>query len=296
MTSGAGRRYSRVSPREHPRRPDSYARRLSGVVTPLFGSRLVFPRIFDRAVERLLDGDDDVLVLPEHARWYFGRALSFDVDPARLSRRISDFVRERGGPHWVGTSFLDGADWSGALLSLARSPVHREMSELVAADLEFKETQSYRNMLAGAHAARPVRRNGVTLAGRAEIDAYFRYCVELIRSMRKHGVVPRRDFGNFGRRWLKHRDARPADREGAERDIGIAINADGELIRHLGGKHRTAIAQTLRLPTVPVEVRLVHVGWIAAEMSRAGLPAHYALVQGLARLARENGPQTTPLE
>ena len=289
VTSGLGRRYAPVSPRERPRRPDSYARRLSGIATPVLGSRLVFPKMFDRAVERLLEGDDDVLVLPDHARWYFGRALAFDLDPACLRTRISDFVREGGGPHWVGTSFLDGADWSAALLPLARSPVHREINELVAADLDFKTTPSYRKMIAGAEAGRPARRNGVPLAGRAEVDAYFRYCVELIRSIRKHGVVPRREFRNFRRRWLKHRDARPFDREGAERDIGIAVDADGQLIRHLGGKHRTAIAQALRLPTVPVEVRLVHVDWIAAEMSRTGLPAHAALLQGLALLLPERG-------
>ncbi len=286
-SSDSGPRYVRVSPRERPRRPDLYARRLSGVATPLLGSRLLFPRIFDKAVERLLDGSDDVLVLPDHARWYFGRALNFNIDPARLTARLSDFVRDERGPHWIGTSFLDTGDWSKAVRPLARSPVHREVSELVAADLDFTKTRAYGELLAAAGRGRPARRYGVPLAGPAEVDAYFRYCVDLIRSMRKHGIVPRREFRSFRKRWFRHRDVRPPKFEGSERDIGVAIGAGGELVRHLGGKHRTAIAQAVGLHSIPIEIRLVHVGWLAGEMERTGLPAHQALGQAL-RALRED--------
>jgi hypothetical protein len=68
----------------------------------------------------------------------------------------------------------------------------------------------------------------------------------------------------------------------------VAINENGELIRHLGGKHRTAIAQALKLPSLPVEIRLVHTGWLARQMERTRLPAHKALVEGVRHLV-ENG-------
>ncbi len=281
MTNISGPRYARVSPRERPRRPDSYARRLSGVATPLLGSRLVFPNMFDKAIERLLAGSDDVLVLPDHARWYFGRALNLDIDPARLTARISDFVRDQHGAHWIGTSFLDAGDWSAALRPLAGSPVHREMSELVAAGLDFRGTAAYAEMIAAAGRGRPLKRNGIRLTGPAQVDAYFGYCVDLVKSMRKHGVVPRREFRGFRKRWLKHHGARPPQLDTAERDIGVAIGAGGELVRHLGGKHRTAIAQALAMPKIPVEVRLVHIAWLAGAMERTGLPAHRALPQAL---------------
>jgi hypothetical protein len=243
--------------------------------------------MFDSAVERLLDGADDVLVLPDHAQWYFGQALKFQIDPSRLTSRISDFVRDPHGARWIGTSFLDAAQWSGALRPLAGSPVHREMSELVAAGLDFTRTRAYGEMIAAAEEARPARRYGVPLDGRAEIDAYFRYCVDLIRSMRKHGIVPRRQFRSFRKRWLRHRETRPTKFEGSERDVGVGINRDGDLVRHLGGKHRTAIAQALRMPKMPVEIRLVHVGWLAAEMERTGLPAHLALPEALLSLRED---------
>jgi hypothetical protein len=134
---------------------------------------------------------------------------------------------------------------------------------------------------------RPSERNGVVLSTAEDVEAYLRYCRALIKSARKHGVVRRRTSGTFRGRWLKHRGARPPLVDLAERDVGVAIGVDGELVRHLGGKHRTAIAQALGMERIPVEVRLVHVGWLAKEMLRTGLAAHLALQAGLRRIAEE---------
>ena len=75
----------------------------------------------------------------------------------------------------------------------------------------------------------------------------------------------------------------------ARRSASRTIDESGRLIRHLGGKHRTAIAQALGLKSIPVEVRLVHVRWLAQEMRRTGLPAHRALVEGIRSLASREG-------
>jgi hypothetical protein len=164
------------------------------------------------------------------------------------------------------------------------SPIHREITELIGADLDFRATRAYEVLHRAAREGKPARRNGRNLASTDQIDAYFRYCMDLIESMQAHGVVPRAEFRNV--RWFKHRRVRPAAIDSVERDVGVAINRDGELIRHLGGKHRTAIAQSLKLSTIPVELRMVHVGWLTQEMGRTGLPAHLALEQWLRSFAR----------
>jgi hypothetical protein len=160
-----------------------------------------------------------------------------------------------------------------------RSPIHREVTELIAADLDFRATRAYEILRRAARQGKPARRNGKDLASAEQIEAYFRYCVDLIESMQAHGVVPRDEFRDG--RWFKHRKVRSPAVDSAERDVGVAINSNGELVRHLGGKHRTAIAQALKLPTIPVELRMVHVGWLTREMQRTGLPAHLALEQWL---------------
>jgi hypothetical protein len=275
-------RYELAHPRERPRGGLSRNELPARLTAPLLGSRFLFPARFDAAVQGLLDDPTTATPLPPaHARWYFGPALTFTVDPAALQWRISDVVKDGRGFRWIGASFLDGADWSDALAPLDRSPVHREMRELVDARLDFRATRSYRVLSTLAESGKPVRRSGVTLTGPAEIDAYFRYCTDLVKSMRKHGIIPRGRLDMFRPGWLKHRAARPAAVDGAERNVGVAIDADGTVIRCLGGKHRTAVAKALGLRSMPVELRCVHVGWLAGMTERTGLPAHAALKEAL---------------
>ena len=279
-----GEGYSAVSPKEHPPQSGPAFPILSRLTAPILGSPLLFPARFDRAAARLAKEPGAGGVEPQQALWYFGPALALQVDAARLNWRLSDYVRDARGIHYIGASFLDGANWSGALERLIRSPVHREMLELVRADLRFRETRSYRIFRRQAEAGRPPKRNGIALATTEQIDAYFGYCSYLILSIRERGIVARRDLSAADRPHLNGRQARPWTWERAERDIGVAVDQDGGLVRHLGGKHRTAIAQALRLPRIPVEVRLVHVKWLQRQMERTGLPAHRSLKAGLETL------------
>jgi hypothetical protein len=283
-------RYSRVHPRDQPKKSGVYARAANLLAAPLLGSRLFFPRRFDKLFSELLDGMITTALPPAHAHWYFGSRLHLEIDPARLRRRISDYVVGRDGMRWIGTSFLDAADWSRALTPIKASPIHREMMEIVAVDSDFRSTRAYAAFRRAAEIGRPIRRNGIRLTGREEIDAYFRYCLDLISSVKAHGAV-RRHFEAPRLLSLKHWRARPPILDRTERDVGIAIDEDGELIRHLGGKHRTAIAQVLRLASIPVEVRLVHVGWLAGQVRDTQLPPHLALREGLQRVAASKPTQ-----
>jgi hypothetical protein len=263
----------------------SLARRLLAAAgAPIFGSRFVFPGRLDRAVAMLLEDPDAIDVSPEHAAWHFGSSLHLEVDPARLVHRISDYVVTPRGARWMGTSFIDAAEWSAVLTPIDQSPIHRETLELVAAGPDYRDTQAYRILAYAIEVGRPSARNGVRITTTEEIEAYLHYCRDLIKSARKRGVVRHRVSGAFHRLRVKHRDARSPALDTSERDIGVAINADGEIVRHLGGKHRTAIAQALKLPRMPVEIRLVHVRWIAEQMQRTGLPPHLALKHGVKEL------------
>ena len=285
-------RYSRVSPRRQSETNGGYAKAANILLAPLLGSSLLFPRRFDKVVHELLSGGAAGALAPQYARWYFGPHLHLEVDPAKLMNRISDFVVDHSSVRWIGATFLDAADWSGALAPIKRSPIHREMSEIAIAGSDYRGTLAHRMFLRGQALGRPARRNGVALATNADIDAYFRYCFDLIESIKAHGVVARRTFGRVDLARLKHWQARSPALDRTERDIGVTISAEGELIRHLGGKHRTAIAQALDLPRMPVELRLVHVGWLAREAEATGLPPHRALIAGLKRIASAYAPRS----
>lgn len=272
------------APRHVRPQANTASRLLAMAGAPIFGSRFVFPRRFDGAVSRLLNDPDAIDVRPEHAAWYFGPTLHLDVDPLRLVHRLADYVIDHRGPRWTGTSFLDAAEWGAAVSRIDHSPIHREMSELVAAGDDYRDTRAYRNLVYAIEIGRPSMRHAVRITTIDEVEAYLRYCRDLIKSARKRGIVRHSVSGAFHRLRVKHRDVRSLALDTNERDIGVAISAEGEIIRHLGGKHRTAVAQALKLPWMPVEVRLVHVRWLAGQMKQTGLPAHQAMKQGVSKL------------
>ena len=293
--AGAHRRvllYEPVSPRDGTRRSDAFQRMLAMATAPMLGSRRIFPRRFDHAFALLQASPDSTDVVPEHAAWYYGETLHLELDPAKLKHRISDWVRDHRGVRWVGASFLDAADWSAAITPINWSPVHREMHEIVAAGKDVRDTRAYANLMRAIEIGRPTRRNNVRLRSVEAVEAYFRYCRGLIKSMRKRGVVRHAESGAFHGFRIKYWNARSPMHDSSERDIGVAIGESGELIRHLGGKHRTAIAQALNLPTLPVEIRMVHTGWLAMQVKRTGLPPHQALVEGISGLVTSGTART----
>ena len=285
-------RYEPVSHNESPRRGDAMQRILAMATAPLLGSPRFFPRRFDHAFDLLQAGPDSADVIPEHAAWYYDELLHLELDPTKLERRISDWVRDHRGVRWTGASFLDAADWSAAITPITMSPIHREMHEIVAAGKDVRDTRAYSNLMQAIKVGRPSKRNNIRLATVEAVDAYLRYCRGLIKSMRKRGVVRHTESGPFHGLRIKHWNARSPVHDSSERDIGIAIGETGELIRHLGGKHRTAIAQALKLPALPVEIRMVHTSWLAKQVERTGLPPHQALVEGIKGLVA-NGDLVT---
>ncbi len=218
---------------------------------------------------------------PEHAAVFFRRSVRLDLDPFSLKHRISDWVRHPGGVHWVGIAFLDAADWTAAISEVQNSPVHRETLEIVAAGKDFRDTEAYRAMIRAIEKGHPPKRNKVTLVTPADVDAYFDYCNAVISNIRERGFLRLSETAPFHRLRIAHRDVRPILHDASEIDVGVAIAEDGEIIRHLGGKHRTAIAMALKLKTMPVEIRMVHARWLARQVERTGLPPHRALVEGV---------------
>lgn len=281
---GSGQ-YAKVAPHEQPAPASRLATAAATLSAPFFGSRHLFPKRFDAAVSTLLRHRYAGDIPLAHARWYFGPALQLRADPARLRMRLSDYVADERGQRWIGTSFVDASEWTAALSPLEDSPIHREMVEVVQANLAFRDTRAYQRLMHKAAKGTPRTRNGIPLASAEQVEAYFAYCIDLISSIRQHGILSRMELSRLRSAARKHRGARPLMVDRSERDIGVAIGAAGELVRNLGGKHRTAIAQALMLTDLPVEVQLVHVRWLERHMVDTGLPAHHALRAGLASMA-----------
>lgn len=242
----------------------------------------VFPQRFDRATAILAKERNGGAVSPGQAKSHFGHRLFIEIDPATLTHRLDEkHVDEDGHWHWIGDHFLDADDWCGRLSPLSRSPAHREIVEICRTRHGFREGRHYQAYVRSLEQRRPVRRNGKHLDTIEKIDAYFRYYVDLIGNIERAGVVPRNRFQHSADTGRRHRGIRSLWHDLVERDIGIAIGADGRLVRHTSGKHRLAAAIGLGLKRIPVEIRLVHLNWLEQQMAVFELPPASALQKAL---------------
>ncbi|PHK96839.1 hypothetical protein CR162_00220 [Pseudoroseomonas rhizosphaerae] len=254
---------------------DAWAR----LAAPLRGHALLFPRRLDAALAALRRGASAVPPRLEEAEHYFGAGLLVWVPPRRLCWQLLDVVTDGRRSFRLAHRFLDAGDWSGAAEPLASSVVHLEMAALCQPGTAYRNSGVYRYMLERAAAGQPERRNGVALATPALVEAYFTHYAALRDGMRREGYRPRHALPPAPAHALRGVGA-----ERREGEAGLAIGPRGEVLRLLGGRHRTALAQLLDLPAMPGRVRLVHAAWLAAEAERLGLPPHRALPEALAAL------------
>lgn len=182
--------------------------------------------------------------------------------PARmLETRLWDWVTSGDRVIHTGDYFLFRGDWSGLLHKAERTRTFQEARAVHAVGLSFRDSVTYREDLQQIKRGKPLRRNKVSIDTPELLDQYYQRFVKLFLSIQKHGVLslaearsrePGFDLGSAVRDWKVSR---------GEREIGVAIGPQGEIVVLPGGKHRLAIASVLGIDQVPVELRMVHCQW-----------------------------------
>ncbi|NJC87780.1 MAG: hypothetical protein FIB02_04490 [Desulfuromonas sp.] len=201
-----------------------------------------------------------------------GLELQLLCPPRQIPLQLVDWVG-RGEERWhLNDYFLGTGDW----LPLARpsddTSVGREAAELHACSFDYRSTTSYAALLEAIGAGRPVRRQQILLDTPRQIDLYFERFIALFHAIASQGVLPQRRLRELGA-------AAPG-----EGDVGVAVTADGGLLRLPGGQHRTAIARLLDLPAMPVEVRLFHAEWLRGVMAQGNRSPIEAIRIGISGL------------
>ncbi|MBC7985784.1 MAG: hypothetical protein H7X93_03815 [Sphingomonadaceae bacterium] len=204
---------------------------------------------------------------------HFGRPILVEIDPRRVLFQLPSRVLLGGGTHRLGRDLVDAADWGACLSTTRERRAYREMRKLVAHRADFRELALYRRMAARIAAGEWVARSGIQLATIETLDAYFEHYARLIAAIRDEGyaaaeaAAARGVPGAWG-------NGRP------DRDVSVAIGAEGEPIRYLGGNHRFAIACELGVSAIRCEVRLIHFNWLARRADEEGIGL-YAMLERL---------------
>lgn len=250
-------------------------------------AQIGFAGRFNRAARRLAhEGGPAIPAAQGH--FHFGEKLVIPVSTASLTARLRDNISDHGRLRWIGTHFLDGSDWSRIVEPLEKSSSHAEIIELLKTRQDFHAGARYRAYAKRIEAGATVKRNRIAIDTIEKLDQFFEYYLSLIADIEKNGIVPHSDLGLLRQTGHRHRWTRTLWQDLAERDIGVAIDAAGRLVRHTNGKHRMAAALALGIPRIPVEIRLVHAGWLMREAKRRALSPAHALLAVLDE-AREAG-------
>ena len=226
------------------------------ILAPVCAARRTFLRRLGCALQQSRSGQAGFWLPQVYALRRFGCQLDMIIPADAVEALMLDVVEVGQRSFHTGRWFIGAGDWSGVLLPFTRHQISREAKELKAAGLRFRDTRCYAAYRRRAEAGKPMVRNRLVLDTPAAVDAYFEGFVALFESIAEYGLRRRADFAARGswrvgrRRWLA---------ELGEQDIGVALAADGRLVKLPGGQHRFAIARALGLKEVPVQLRLLHV-------------------------------------
>ncbi len=250
--------------------------------SPLFLSSSIFERTLCKILTATSERDFDLPV--SYAIVALGEKLHVTFPTKQLATGLRDWISN--GEHVIHTNsyFIGGGKWDAIIYRLSSLPVFREAQELYECDMRFRETASYRRYHIRMQQNDPIRRQHVLMSSTEQVDAYFEKFVTLFESIRENGLLKQFEWGGVEKYpWPVSTFSRWRAGQ-LENDIGLAIDADGRIHKLPGGQHRTAIATVLGLPSIPVQVRLVHREWLR-KISSEDVPLSEALTHAIAAIA-----------
>jgi hypothetical protein len=234
-----------------------------------------------KQLDELMLGGQSGVVPVTWVRRAFGSLLVHQISPAalRLQNQIVGVHSRR---------FIEPGEWR-MIRPLSESTVHQLMAQLVRYDRAYREMPIYRRLLERALRGKRDVVNGVVLNSESVLDAYCEHYLQLIESIRRSGILPRDEVARSTADPLVRLPAL----EEKEKDVQVAIGPDGEPLQMGSGRHRTAIAQALGLERMPVEIRLIHAGWLSTLVERSGQSPLAALLDWL-NAAKHRGLEPPP--
>lgn len=188
---------------------------------------------------------------------YFGDQLVIDIDPRQVIHQFPPNRRIYGQKVAASNFVLGRGSWLPLFEALDNSVIHGEVAELLALDGDYRKTAGHAALVERLGTDKPPIRNLQTLDSIEQIGCYFEDVNRLIASIRDNGFRRRPHYDGLesvAEAAKASSPARPVLVELMESEIGVAVDADGSLVRVGPGNHRMAIARQLGCARVPVEL------------------------------------------
>jgi hypothetical protein len=210
-------------------------------IIPLFGNRFVFPLL----LKTCMMSKKTFCINPYLAKYYFQNKMLISVSVVKITKFMRDWIVVDDSKKHTNDYFLATGDWINITDKIEDMHVFRETNELEKYKWEYKKTKVYTNLINRMQNKNPAKKQHILLDSVEKIDAYFERFKNLHDSMVENGFMAINDF-------------KLNSISNQERNIGIAIDKDGSMIKLPGGQHRFSIALTLGIPKISVEIRMIH--------------------------------------
>lgn len=261
----------RAKDRQQRNRRNKLAKSVRYLATPAWALNALLRRRL-RTLNVVAHDHGDAVDFALHPAWVqacLGQRLVLQIPLEKIRFHMADWLELGDRRLHTSDYFLAYGDLVPARYEMSRLPVLREVQELMAADWQCERTPTYAQLVKAMEQQRPVVRQQIRLDSLEKIQAYFQRFQALHASVVQHGVLSNKEV---------------AQKLGLEsdREIGIALDRDGAVVKLHGGKHRFALAVAHQLKTVPVELRMVH----AQALSEVCKTQDCSPVQAIAWLAK----------
>lgn len=220
-------------------------------------------------------------------RQLFQGKLAINADPQAVEQQLPPVGHVEGKPIRFDAMALGRGDWSAHLNKVTTAPIYREVADVLAGG-DIRQSKSYRAIQKRAAEGNPVIRYLTPLDSEAAAERYYAHVAKLANSIRSFGYRVRGLRNIAMAETHGHKlatDARPIGIELGESEVGLAVGADGTLIRLGPGNHRFAIARQLGLTSIRVEIRLFHVRFLRDIFDAEGTAQRSSIIEAVRRLA-----------
>jgi hypothetical protein len=159
------------------------------------------------------------------------------ITPSKIKYRTD----QKGSPF-----FIESGNWDKNRIEI---PIHITIKELFIKNLNYKETQQYKNMKNAMSKGKYNKSYWCRTI--KEIDKYFNTLISTYNSIKNNGYKTQEELKKINKVGEYNR----LD------EIRVSIDRNGEYLMENAGNHRLAIANLLKLKKIPVVIVRIHYLW-----------------------------------
>ena len=217
---------------------------LTKKISIIFSSEILFKALLKFSLIKK-HANDKLSLHQNFRKEYFNQDLIIFIETEKISHFITSWVYSSSTYVHSSDYFLTNFDLLKHCKEINQIPTIKIIEDLQSKNFIHENTTYYKKLNDRIKNNKPVTKQQILLNSEEKVKNYFKRIHSLHQSIAKNGLISNIEFSKYGKQHI-------------HREIGIAINNDGTIIKLQGGQHRFAIAKLQKIEKIPVEIRLIH--------------------------------------